>query len=287
MKSAINISSVYFLVIGIFLFFSFAISCDNSIDPIDKETGIYSVYGVLDLNEQTNYIRVRDLNVPFTAEATREIDAEVTLGNLQTDLAKVLESERQKYEDIYLHNFIYKSEVIPETEYRLTVERSDGAAVNITVTTPTKPAPQASPLNQNCYIPIDFELSPLNGSTVVLRVGLPPDYENGEDEEDWSWGRKHVFKSDDHQSPGKAIFTFTPQEQIIEIIRASNIDRRCKEHLHDGNIHISYIHYGPGFYERISEESFDIFRSAQRFGALYYDTLAIPVDTNSVCPQDC
>jgi len=260
-------------------------SCDNSIDPLDKETGIYAIYGVFDLNEPTNFIRIRDMNVPFTAEATREIDADVTLENLQTGSILMLESERQQYEDIYVHNFMYINEVIPDTEYQLTVEGSDGAAVNITITTPTMPAPQANPLNQNCHVPIDFELSPLNGSTVVLRVGLPPDYEEGEDEDDWSWGRQHVLKPGDDQSPGKIIFTFIPHEQVNQIVPFSN--QNCWDHLHDGNIHVSYIHYGPGFYERISEEPFDIFGSTQRLGALYYDTLAIPIDTSRVCPQDC
>jgi len=261
--------------------FVFAISCDNSIDPIDRETGIYAVYGILDLNEQTNFIRVRDLNVPFTAEGTREIDAEVTLENLQTGSLQVLESERQQYEDIFAHNFVYNGEVIPETEYRLTVERSDGRAVTMTITTSTKPAPNVAPFNQNCHVPIDFELSPLDGSTVVLRVGFP----DPDPDEEWWWGREHVLKPNDPQSPGKVAFTFIPHEQVNEILLRGN--RNCRDTLHDGNIYLSYTHYGPGFYERISEEPFDIFGSAQRFGALYYDTLAIPVDTSPVCPQDC
>ena len=67
--------------------------CDNSFDPLDEETGIYAIYGVLDLNDSTNYIRIRDLNVPFTAEATESIDAEVSLEILDNAQSFTLNSE--------------------------------------------------------------------------------------------------------------------------------------------------------------------------------------------------
>lgn len=44
-------------------------------DPIDQDTGIYGIYGALDLDNQVNYIRIKDLKAEFTEAATDTIDA--------------------------------------------------------------------------------------------------------------------------------------------------------------------------------------------------------------------
>jgi len=71
------------------------------------------------------------------------------------------------------------------------------------------------------------------------------------------------------------------------ISRVVNPDLRCGQALQNGNIYLSYIHYSSGFHEQIENDPFDNLQSTQRFGALYYDTLAVPVDTSPICPQDC
>ena len=251
--------------------------CDNSLEPINEETGIFAIYGFLDLKEQKQYIRVRDLNLPFTREATETIDATVTLHNLTLGTSTLLESERRAHQDVYQHNFLFSDSVFPDHEYRLVVERSDGVTVEAITRTPTMPEPVTEPMNQNCYVPIEFSKQPMNGGTIVLRVGLGPT-------ENSRWGAPQVLRPD---SLGRAAFTFIPDEQVSVILPGTGLDRRCGDHLFADNIYISYIHYGPEFYERIANDPFDIFASTQRFGALYFDTLAVPVDTSPVCPPDC
>lgn len=275
---------------GLFILFSFLVcagisSCDNSLDPIDLETGgNYSIYGFLDLNEETHYIRVRELNAPFTKEATESIDATVSLQNLNRGSTAILESRVRDHEGVNLHEFVYNNEIIPKDTYRLTVERSDGFAVNISITAPTKPEPRVAPINQNCYVPIDFEMDPLFGSTVVLQVGLLT-YDARLRKYVIIWTPRKVFNVGDDQTPGKITYSFIPQEQISEILHFFP-DPRCERYVIDGNIHLNYIHFGPGFYEQVTTETFDIMDS-QRFGAVYFDTLSIPIDTAPVCPQDC
>lgn len=255
-------------------------SCDNSLDPLDTDTGIFSIYGFLDLNEQTNHIRVRNLNAPFTKKATENLDASVLLQNLNQGTETILESYLVEHEGVFLHNFVYNNQVIPDNEYRLTVERSDGAAVDMTITTPTMPEPVAEPLNQNCYIPIEFSMEPINGGTVVVRFGLGPD------EDDDPWGATQILRPNENQNPGKIAYTFTPHDLVISILPGNDPNRRCGQYLYTGNIYVSYIHYGPGFFEQITNDTFDVMNT-QRFGAVYYDTLAVPVDTSPVCPPDC
>lgn len=265
---------LYVIVVLLFL------SCNNTIEPIDEDTGIYAIYGFLDLKEQTHYIRIRDLNTPFTREATETINASVTFHNLTLGSSYPLESERREHQDVYQHNFVFRDNVFADHDYSLIVERSDGVTVEANIRTPTMPEPVAEPLNQNCFVPVSFELGPLNGGTVVLRLGLGPNRND-------RWGTSHVLKPNEDQSLGKVIFTFIPHDQVINILPGTNPDQRCAQHLRTGNIYVSYIHYSPGFYERIINDPFDILASTQRFGALYHDTLAVPVDTTPVCPPDC
>lgn len=252
-------------------------SCDNTLEPIDEDNGIYAIYGFFDLDEEAHYIRVRDLNAPFTKDATETIDATVTLHNLTLGSSIQLESIRQDFQGIYQYNFLFTGNVIPDNEYLIRIERSDGVTVEAITRTPTKPDPVVEPLNQNCFVPIEFSMEPLNGSTVVLRIGLGPS-------EDDTWGTPRVLIPD---SQGRVAFTFIPHDQVIELSRFVNPGLRCGQVLHLGNIYVSYIHYGHGFYEQIANDPFDILQSTQRFGSLYYDTLAVPVDTSPVCPPDC
>lgn len=277
---------------GLFILFSFLVcvgisSCDNSLDPIDLETGgNYSIYGFLDLNEETHYIRVRELKEPFTKVATESIDATVSLQNLTRGSTATLESRVRDHEGVNLHEFVYNNEIIPKDTYRLTVERSDGFEVNISITAPTKPEPRVAPINQNCYVPIDFEMEPVFGSTVVLQIGIRLDNEDDEeDEEKYLWAPPRVLSAGNDQSPGKITFTFIPKEQLNEMLNFFS-DPQFVEYIKNDKIYINYTHFGPGFYEQITPESFDIM-DTQRFGAVYFDTLAIPIDTAPVCSQDC
>jgi hypothetical protein len=265
------------LLLLVMVLLNVASGCDNSLEPLDTETGIFAIYGFLDLNKENHYIRVRDLNVPFTREATETIDATVTLHNLTLGSSTLLESERRAHQDVYQHNFLFSDSVFPDHEYRLVIERSDGVTVEANTRTPTMPEPVTEPMNQNCFVPIEFSKQPMNGGTIVLRVGLGPT-------ENSPWGAPQVLRPD---SQGRAAFTFIPDEQVSLILPGSGLDRRCGDHLFAGNVYLSYIHFAPGFYEQTAPEIFDIFDSTLKFGALYYDTLAVPVDTSPVCPPDC
>jgi hypothetical protein len=266
-----EISPVFFPLALIMLT---VVSCDNTIDPLDRDQGIYSVYGYLDLNEETHYIRVKDLNAPFTAEATEQLDATVTLRNLGSGHSAVLAPEIMEYEGVYLHTFVYNSVVVPDNNYQVTVERSDGAVVELVTRTPTKPGPRVEPVNEYCDVPVVFKLAPLNGGTVVLRFGYDTDPRRQN-----AWGPSVVIRGDPDQPSIPISHTFIPHEElsrILPFVPPANI--RCNVYLTTGNLFISYIHYAPGFYEQFAGVPFDAITSTHRFGALYYDTLAVPID---------
>lgn len=250
---------------------------DNTLDPLDEETGIYSIYGVLDLNEETNYIRIRDLNAPFTAEATRELNAVVTLENLGIGTSEQLVSERTEQEGVYHHNFVVNGVIQPDTEYRLTIKRTDGVTVTVSEITPTKPEPVITSANTDCDTPIEVEFSPEKGGTLTYNIGF-------------EFGRTYflttqVLRSDGN-NPEKLSFAFTPADIIRSTIYSNLSQIRCHD-LSSENFILLYRHYGPGLYEKIENDPFDILRSTERFGGYYNERLDIPIDTSRVCPQDC
>jgi hypothetical protein len=256
-------------------------ACDNSLEPLDMDAGVYSIFGTLDLNKETNYIRVRDLNVPFTAEATRELNAVVTLENPGSGTVDVLESERLEHEGVYHHNFVVNGAIQPDTEYILTVERPDGVTITLSEITPTMPEPVINSFNTDCYTPIEVEFSPTNGGTIVYRIRFRFELFGT------YFSAPRALRSNGNNQ-GKLSFTFTPIKKIPQL--AGNPppppNTRC-HHMATDNLTVFYSHYGPGLYEKIENDPFDIMRSTERFGGFYVDSLEIPIDTSRVCPPDC
>lgn len=252
----------------VILIFLFAGSCDNSFDPTDEAAGGYSVHGTLDLLEESSYIRVRDLNDPFTAEATEELEAVVTLQNLDSGVSTILDSNIREVEGVFLHTFQFDGGVVPDTPYRLRVENSEGIQTELETVTPTLPVPQIDRENDGCSTPTTITFQPMNGGTITLRFGTGP-------EEDDPWGRLIELR----QLSGSDLVstTFSP---LIRAQGATLSFGVCSSLLRRGNLYVAIAHYSPGFYEKLNSEVTDILESTQQFGGFYADTLAIPVDTS-------
>jgi hypothetical protein len=277
-----------FLVLILLIIFLGLISCENTIDPLDEETGNFTIYGALNVREQPNYIRVRELNDRFTAEATQDIDARVTLFNEADGSTTVLEDKRVEHLDLYHHNFEYDEGIIPNNQYRVTVERSDGSSLSLAMITPVVSSRSIAPVNQKCNLPVTFEMDPLEGGTVVVYFGFPLVQGNEEVTKNtvWDWGPKYIFEPNGNEQPRKVTFTFSPFNEIREILPFEPINALCYRTLTKSNLYLRYQHYGPGFYEDITKDSLNIMNT-NRFGSVYYDTLEVPIDTSQICGIEC
>jgi hypothetical protein len=119
------------------LSFSWLISCEEStINPFEDEKGIYSVYGALSMDRSINYIRVRKLDTPLFADSTLKIDGIVTFTDLETGISNVLQDTVVNFSGNFTQNFILDQVLELNRTYELKVERSDGAAVRSSFTTP-------------------------------------------------------------------------------------------------------------------------------------------------------
>lgn len=253
----------------------FIASCDNTLEPTDRNNGDYAVYGYLDLSEPVSYIRIRDLNAPFTAEATEELDAIVTLTNLDSGVSDILNSNIREFQGVFQHTYFYNQDVVPDSEYLLSLERSDGLVLDLTTLTPTKPEPLITPENPSCYQRIQINLDPLNGGTVVFRFALRPDTI---DTDTNVWSRPVIIGPDDRTSESISL-GITPINTARFL--AGSPQNPCRFILPMGSLTMRVAHYAPGFYEKVTDDDLEIIESTRQFGAFYADTLQIPLDTSN------
>ena len=256
-----------FVVATPFLF----IACDNSFDPSGPDNGTFSIHGTLDLLEEKSYIRVRDLNAPFTLEATEDLDAVVTLQNLRSGVSTTLGSTVREFEGVYLHTFQVSDGVVPDTPYLLRVENSNGDLVELETLTPTLPEPQINRENDACTTPLNLVFDPMKGGTLVIRFGLEPDTPD----QKGRWGRLIEL--------GPSTYTNRVSITVNPLITAQGIAGTfgvCSSLLTRGNIYVAIAHYSPGFYEKLNEDLTNILQTTRQFGGFYADTLAIPIDAS-------
>jgi hypothetical protein len=268
-----SLKSMHFMIIAAFsaIILLFLGACDNTFDPTEPVDGIYSVHGMLDLLEETSYIRVRDMNSPFTLDATEELDAFLTLHNLDSGEITQLNSNVREFEGVYLHTFLFNDGVLPDTPYQLRVESSSGVELELNTLTPTLPVMQVIRENDACTTPINLVFDPMNGGTMVLRFGLEPDRED----EKGRWGILRIY--DPSRYSEWLSITITPLITAQGIAATSG---PCSSLLSEGYLYLAVAHYSPGFYEHLNDEFTDILQTTRQFGGFYADTLAIPIDTS-------
>ena len=129
---------------------------DKQINPYEEETSFYSIYGAIDLHSSRNVIRVRDLNVFHTDSNSIDLDATVTFYDLKNGTSQVLRDSIIQYPENYTHNFLLNKNLLPDSPYKVEVERSDGASISSMFTTPSVTETEVSSAfeNINCYTPI-------------------------------------------------------------------------------------------------------------------------------------
>lgn len=135
MKSGILNRYFGIALLGLIILFTGA--CDErSISPLEESSGTFSIYGALSLDQSTNYIRVRDLTVPFLSDSARSLDATITLEDLQNGNTATLRDSVVNFGGNFTHNFVVDQQLEPNRSYRLRIEASNGTTVTSTATTP-------------------------------------------------------------------------------------------------------------------------------------------------------
>jgi hypothetical protein len=100
----------------------------------------YSVFGILNPAQDTQWVRVEPLAPPTTEGAPRDLGATVTLQNQRTGQTWSLrDSVMEVFPGEPQHNFWTTAPIAPGTPYRLVVRDGDGDSTWATTTTPSSP----------------------------------------------------------------------------------------------------------------------------------------------------
>jgi hypothetical protein len=248
----------------------FILSCDDSLETFDPDAGDFAVHGYLDPDKPINAIRVRNLRAPFTAGDAETPDISVTLTHLEGGRTEVLSPVFLADDGMFLYNFLSRESILPNNTYLLRAETSDGTSREWETRVPVRAEVLANPAPVGCRERIRVNFAPMNGGTIVVKVGLGPG-------RNAPWGAPIVLRDGSTDgSPLGVGFDFVPLDQVAMLTRSTFPVSNCNS-LSGGQIYLSYIHYGPGFYDVLVEAADDLRLSTQTFGSAYFDTLGIRV----------
>lgn len=255
-------------------------SCDDTIDPFIENQASYSIYGMLAVFQDSNYIRIKDLSAPLLADSTREIDAAVMLENLKTGRSQVLQDSVVQFKGVYTHNFLTKMDIQSNTHYRITVKNSSGYSISEVAYVP--PIAEVSIVNanavdQSCYANVSIKFSPVSEDVVFWYAytlqphGVDPTYFC----KVWIDGKKYVFRNrlcptpglynDDGDYLGARTITLSKSFATVN-------DTLC-------GFGVKWRHYGlDAFDVVITKDSLKILGGSGQFGGLYKKEVSITFD---------
>lgn len=267
-------------------------ACDRTVDPFEDDQGIYSVYGALEVGEQPNIIRVRNLLEPFRADSTFPFDATVTFTDLQTGETTQLRDTVVNFEVGRTYNFILEEELELDSQYQITVERSDGEEVTTSIaTTPGLAEVSYAPFQFiYCETQIDFRFHNVKQSELVqMEIGAT--YQG-----DVHWAEMNLVGEIEYD-PQLDVHTveMSPRNLLVEVFTPVLPDNpyydpytlfptvTCNE-LDNSTIMIRYKHFGPEWQTgrpieegEIDTDSGDVENGLGFFGAYRTDTLSFEI----------
>lgn len=250
------------------------VGCDASLEPFHRNSGLYSIQGILTLAQDTHYVRIKNLNESVSRDTSRDLDATVTLENLTTGTSKTLADTVVSFDGIRTHNFRITDDIQPTHAYELTVERADGRSARARATMPpiTEVTVDADePVKCLFGASFHFQNVPLD-RLVELSVGVP-----------WNDGYNWV----DRDLPTKSGFVvWRILEDAFPRRITSNVKRnRYCLYLPDNHFRVAYTHYGPDWPTdsvRTNPVASNVENGLGLFGGLHRDTLTVQIDTVTV-----
>lgn len=111
-------------------------ACDTTIDPFQESNRYFSVFGFLDANADSQFVRITPVRDSIALAPDRPLDATVTLEALASGQTIPLRDSLFGFEDRVAYNFWSAQPLEHGATYRLRVARSDGAGSVVTVTLP-------------------------------------------------------------------------------------------------------------------------------------------------------
>lgn len=225
---------------------------DRNIDAFEENAGFYSIYGSLNVDEHTHYIRINNVQIPVISGAETDFDGTVRFLDLYTEANIQLQDTVVNFSGFITHNFILNQSLELDRAYQLIVERTDGSKTVSSVTTPGKAIVSIEP-NEDvfCHAQIEFRFQNVKKPEHVnMEVGLS----RFEGIIEWSEiglvdRLKHRMKDDEVSvvmSPKDLLVEVFPPDRIPAWANPRTLIPRvsCND-LYSNIVHVRYTHFGP------------------------------------------
>ncbi len=258
--SLLLLTMVFILIVG----------CNKNrvINPFEETIGTYSIYGAVELNEDQNLIRVRDVTIPFLADSSVGYeDLQVSLTEVESGKVIGLRDTTIDYNGNYTLNFIVLEDLQPRVAYTFMLNYNEDEIVHSTFSMPGigNLTVSRDPV-QNCFHKVRFKWDNVLAPEYILaEAGV--NY-NGQT----YWGEVERVDEPDHV-PGTNTMDMelTVRNLLVDIFPppiggegASNVppefwkpEVECHQ-LDNNEVYIRYIHFGPEW-EQFEESDYYVF----------------------------
>ncbi|WP_421772896.1 hypothetical protein [Gracilimonas sp.] len=129
-------SSVLFVWACLFLV---SVSCEQTFQPLDKTDDVFSIYGVLDVHSDTQWVRVMPVGETYLPQDASLPPSEVRLIREATGETTILNDSLFKFSgDTYVWNYWLPDSVQKNELYTLIAENEEGEQSRVTLETPSR-----------------------------------------------------------------------------------------------------------------------------------------------------
>ena len=251
-------------------------SCDNTIDPLNEERGSFSIFGGLNMNSDTNYVRVRDLNIPIREGETWEFDGTVTITNTTTSETEQMSDTLVNIDGVYVWNFGSAMPINATDKYEVTAENEQGKRVTATATAPNISFADMPTKFPNCKATVNIVIEPVKAGFIEADVGF-------------EWRDKVLWLP---VAPEFGTVGEPDERKVLEFRLLDLLEERlgqprwCHE-MSDNQLYVRFTHFGPDFSERVQSDFPDLPGAAGNLGAYYKKENAFTIDTTNICKPNC
>ncbi len=269
-----NLTSIYyFKAIFPSALLVLIVSCDNTIDAVTEGRATYSVYGYLDINRDTNFVRIKKLDSRLLNESFQKLEAKVTLTNLSTDKTQVLQDSVIPFENVKTHAYFTTMKITPTTSYRLSVTGPNGEGISAVTTTPAI---------ANASVQLDkvinFDWRPVHYESVFTYSLSDSAFQFNSSDNDKGFCF-HIDAFGDYITipgfcrivmPNESNYRFLSIPKFLILNKVSD-DTSFK-------LYVAYRHFSIGSFKPIiTTDSISIPGKSGQFGSLYTDTLIFTI----------
>jgi hypothetical protein len=147
------------------------VGCDTSVQPfVSSDQYHYSIFGILNPAEDTQWVRVEPISGPSRDGASRALDATVRLEHVESGQTWGLrDSVMEVVSGEPKHNFWTTAPIAAGATYRLVVWNEEGDTTQATTTTPDGPPPVQ--VEGDLLLPCSEQCPDANAFEVSLRTG--------------------------------------------------------------------------------------------------------------------